>query len=297
MLDRRFSHVVAVGSWGSFTKAAKMVGISQSGITKSIADLEAEIGFPSLYRTAKGVIPTEDGIDFIERATRLLEDAQSLLSGKREHGDPFAQSIKIGICPASIQWLLASPLTTLLKRHPSIRYHLVGSTFDAIQLLRTGAIDVAFGFEEAFADWSQVKRVHFHDAIRFFVRKGHPIMKRGKVTKDILAQYNFVVPQNRGLTALQSAPCLLMSIIGGDICILSTPFPSPDAWSQHQTQSALRRVNFPPRRNLRPHLNGCKARCILPYAGMCCAVRSRWDPPPGVKAFIRAMREKVPSEI
>ena len=299
MLDRRFSHVVAVGSWGSFTKAAKMVGISQSGITKSIADLEAEIGFSLFYRTAKGVIPTEDGIDFIERATRLLEDAQSLLSGKREHGDPFAQSIKIGICPASIQWLLASPLTTLLKRHPSIRYHLVGSTFEStIQLLRTGAIDVAFGFEEAFADWSQVKRVHISMMQSvFFVRKGHPIMKRGKVTKDILAQYNFVVPS-------ESRPY--------GIAIRSM-FTDVDHWRRHlhfiDSFPIARRMvatsdtigvttrEFSASEKFAASFERVQSEGILPYAGMCCAVRSRWDPPPGVKAFIRAMREKVPSEI
>ena len=186
---------------------------------------------------------------------------------------------------------------TLLETSPSIRYHLVGSTFEStIQLLRTGAIDVAFGFEEAFADWSQVKRVHISMMQSvFFVRKGHPIMKRGKVTKDILAQYNFVVPS-------ESRPYgIAIRSMFTDVdhwrrhLHFIDSFPSPDAWSQHQTQWRYD-AEFFRLEKFAASFEWVQSEGILPYADVV-LFDHVGIPRVRVKAFIRAMREKVPSEI
>ena len=96
MLDPRLNHVVAVAHGGSFTKAAEIVGLTQSGITKSIADLERELGFAIFFRTSRGALMTEEGRDFVERAERLLDDARSLLQGSRERGDPYAGPLRVG---------------------------------------------------------------------------------------------------------------------------------------------------------------------------------------------------------
>jgi DNA-binding transcriptional LysR family regulator len=55
--------------------------VTQSAITKSVADLESELGYAIFDRTARGVILTEDGRRFIERAARLRDEAQDLVRG------------------------------------------------------------------------------------------------------------------------------------------------------------------------------------------------------------------------
>lgn len=290
---------MAVAHGGSFTKAAEIVGISQSGITKSIADLERELGYTLFYRTARGAMATEEGRDFIERATRLLEDARTLLAGNREHNDPYAQSLRIGICPASIEWLLASPLTTLLTRHPSIRYELVASSFERIiQLLRTGGVDVAFGFEDAFAEWSDVKREHVSTMQSvFFARKGHPILEIANITKDVLARYDFAVPSDsrpygavfrslfaesgqwqRHLHFIDFFPIVMQIVANSDtIGVTTREFAASEKFAM-----TFERV---------------PADYVLPRSKMCCAIRSRWEPTPAVRAFLRTMREKMPAQI
>ena len=299
MLDRRLDHVVAVAHAGSFTKAAESVGISQSGITKSIADLERELGFSIFYRTARGALLTEDGREFVDRAVRLIEDARMLLAGKREGNDPYAQSLRIGICPASIEWLLAAPLTALLARHPAIRFELVASTFErAVQLLRTGAVDVAVGFEEAFAEWSEIRREHVSTMQSvFFVRKGHPILAGQEVTRAELSRYNFVMPSDsrpygsvirslldeggkwqRQLHVIDFFPIVRRIVATSDAIGVTTYEYS----SSPSFQELFVRV---------PGENP-----LLP-ANMCCATRSRWEPSPAVRAFIKIMREKMPPEV
>jgi DNA-binding transcriptional LysR family regulator len=299
MLDRRLNHVIAIAHCGSFTKAAERTGISQSGITKSIADLERELGYALFFRTARGAMPTEEGREFVERAIRLLDDATALLAGKREKDDPFAQALRIGICPASVEWLLAKPLAELLRRHPTIRFELVASTFErVIQLLRTGSMDVAFGFEEAFADWGEVKRERISSMQSvFFVRKDHPILCGSTVNDALLAQHDFVVPSD-------SRP------YGA---IIRALFDDTGQWQRHlhviDYFPTVRRIvatsdaiGVTTREYSRSEEFSEKFECVpgaspLPRMGMCCAIRSRWEPTPAVRAFLRVMRESMPAEI
>ena len=88
---------MAVARVGSFSGASKAVGVTQSAITKSVADLEQQLGFAIFNRTSRGVAMTPEGRDFIDRAARLLADAADLF-GERDRGaDPFAGSGSTGV--------------------------------------------------------------------------------------------------------------------------------------------------------------------------------------------------------
>ena len=121
MLDRRLNHVLAVAHASSFSGAAAKFGITQSGITRSIADLERELGYTLFYRNGRGVTLTERGRDFVERAGQLIEDTRALFAGGEER-DPYARSLRIGVAPSSLEWRLADPLSSLVARHPSLRF-------------------------------------------------------------------------------------------------------------------------------------------------------------------------------
>lgn len=193
MLDPRLNRAVAVARTASFTKAAAMIGVTQSAITKSIADLEARLGYSLFYRTAKGAMPTDEGRDFVERAARLLEDARELLNGA-EKKDTHSGVLRIGVCPASLEWLLVEPLAEFLSQYPNVRFEIVGGKFETLILqLRGGALDLAVGFDAAFADWKDVVR---HPIKAFeatmFVRRGHSLLELKDVTESDLAKYPIV---------------------------------------------------------------------------------------------------------
>ena len=300
MLDRRLHHIIAVARHGSFTKAAEAVGISQSGITKSVADLEAELGFALFHRTARGAVITEDGREFVERARRLLDDARTLLAGKRGSDDPYAQSLRVGICPASLEWLLSVPLAALLQRHPSIRFELVASSFErVVQLLHTGSVDVAVGFDDAFAEWGgEIKRVHLSTLVSvLFVRLNHPILDRPSVSEIELGHFDFVVPSDskpygsvirslydevgdwqRHLHIIDYFPTVRRIVATSNaIGVTTRDFSRSDAFQD--TFASIDSFN------------------PLPPAELCCAYRARWEPNPAVRAFLRVMREQTPKQL
>jgi DNA-binding transcriptional LysR family regulator len=298
VIDRRLQYVVSTARYGSFTAAADRVGVTQSAITKSVADLERELGYSIFNRTARGVLLTEEGRAFVLRAARLLDEAQDLFRGAFAGSDPYAGVLRIGVCPASLEWLLVEPLAILLARHPGIRLDIVGGTFDrVVQQLRGGAIDVALGYEAAFEQQPDFRREEL-PALRttFFVRQGHPILECDQVTKADIAKYDLISPS--GSSPYDLFWRQIYEESGADpndrihivdyFPIVARLVRNTDAISvvsMHYTHTSIFRSRFA----AVPFL------ASFPPAPLCCATRLRWSPRPAVRAFIKACRERLPS--
>ena len=63
---------------GSITKAAKVMGFTQSGITKMIGSLEKEFGFPLLKRSRSGVVPSAEGERILPTIRAMLVHTDKL---------------------------------------------------------------------------------------------------------------------------------------------------------------------------------------------------------------------------
>lgn len=293
MLDPRLNHLVSVARLGSFTAAARAIGVTQSAVTKGVADLERQLGYAIFHRTARGAMLTERGRDFVERAARLLDDARELLRGDAALDNPYAGVLRIGVCPASLEWLLIEPLAQLVRRHPALRVDVNSSSFERmIQQLRNGAVDVAVGFDPAFRDWPDVDRKLVGELQSvLFVRKGHPLLQEPVLTHDMLSRYPLVSPsdsrpygavirdlfESRGeearshLHVIDYFPVASRIVATSDaLAVVST--------SHAESSSFLRQFQTLPLGLFEP-------------APICCAVRARWEPSAVARAFIHALRE------
>lgn len=297
MLDRRLVHVVATARYGSFTAAAGSVGVTQSAITKSIAELERQLGYVIFNRTARGVSLTEEGRSFVERATRLLDDANELLKGKSGDNDPYAGVLRIGVCPASMEWLLVEPVSLLVQRHPKLRLDISASSFEhMVQQLRTGSVDVALGIEAAFSEQPDFRR----DSLgtlesTFYVRQGHPLLDHEEVTPHDIAQHVMITPsltrpygtmfreiyESQGVAANSRMHIIDHFAIAKRIVsrtdaigVVAVPYTELDVFKQR-----FSRIPY---------------RGPVQQASLCCAVRARWEVRPAVRAFMKACRECWP---
>ncbi len=298
VLERSIYYAVAAARCGSFTAAAERVGVTQSAITKSIGDLEQRLGYPLFDRTARGIVLTEDGRAFIDRAARLLDDVNDLMKDSRRR-DPYAGPLRVGVCPASLEWLLIKPISTVIRRHAQVRFDVSSSSFERMaQQLRNGAVDIAVGFEVAFAEQPDFKREQLAPLrTAYFVRAGHPLAGKAAVDHGSLAMFEFVVPsvsqpyaadirvifESQGLEAASRIhtvdyfPLVERLVSNSDaIGVVSLGYAASPAFA---TRYALIDLVQP-----------------IPPSPLCCARRARWDPPPPVRAFIQACREALPRE-
>lgn len=299
MIDRRLQYVVATARYGSFTAAAaERVGVTQSAITKSVADLEQSLGYSLFNRTARGVILTEEGHGFVLRATRLLEEAQDLFGGGSAGTDPYAGVLRIGVCPASLEWLLVKPLSTLVRRHPTIRLDIVGGTFDRVsQQLRAGAIDVALGYEAAFEQQPDFRREPVASLrTTFFVRQGHPILQCPEVTGADVAKYDLISPSGSSpydfiwRKIYEEAGCNPAEKIH-----IVDYFPIVENLVMNTDAISVVSIQYTQTSIFKSRFASVPFLETLPESKLCCATRSRWAPRPAVRAFIRACCDRLPS--
>ncbi len=292
MLDPRLKYVVAVAREGSFTAAAAAVGISQPAVTKSIADLEREIGYAIFYRTAGGAVPTEEGRSFIERTARVLDDVRELLRTPLKYSDPYAGTLRIGVCPAPLEWQLVDTLDILLQQHPSIRLEVSGASFErVVHQLHSNAIDIAVGFDEAFAGWPEFVRKPIGSLeSTLFVRKGHPLLQR-PVSLDALAEFDFLSPSES--KPYGDAIRKIYDRVGVSwqkkVHIMDY-FPATARLVK--TSDAIAMVNRAYARSetfLRSFAT-FEHPDFFPPSPLCCALRARREPTPASRAFMATIR-------
>lgn len=298
MIDRRLQYVVSTARYGSFTAAAEHVGVTQSAITKSVADLEQQLGYQIFNRTTRGVIVTEEGSSFVERAARLIEEGRDLLRGAASGADPYTGALRIGISPPSLELLLIDPLMTLVARHPRIRLHIIGGTYDRIvQQLRTGSIDVAFGYDAAFSEQSDFQR-HAVAPIEttLFVRKGHPILECEEVTMTEMAKYDLISPS--GSSPYNAAWRAIYEESDDEVydrIHVIDCFPLVTRMVRSSDVLGIASLHYAQTSIFKRYFEAVSVPSLFRAAPLCCATRLRWNPRPAVRAFIKACREHMPS--
>jgi DNA-binding transcriptional LysR family regulator len=108
------------GSLGSYTAAARSLGISPSAVSKSVQRLERQLGLSLFTRTTRSLTLTAEGRELHERALRLLRDAEEIEQiATVARAEPsgtlrIAASLPIGI------HLVAPSLPSFRRRYPAI---------------------------------------------------------------------------------------------------------------------------------------------------------------------------------
>jgi len=291
MIDARLKHVVAAARRGSFTAAAQAIGVTQSAVTKSIGELERQIGYPIFHRTPRGAILTEQGRDFFERAVRLLEDARDLLREPDGQEDPYAGVLRIGVCPASLEWRLVEPITALITRRPSIRFDISGASFERMaQQLRNGAVDVALGFEDAFSDHADFERQPLASLdTAIFVRRGHPLLEAISPTAADLARYDYVTPSDSRPYGTRIRDLYESQGIDSRSRIhVVDYFPLVKRIVANSNAVGVVAAQYTRTAAFQKRFAVVEVVSRFPPASLCCAVRAKREPTPAVRAFLSA---------
>lgn len=116
---------IRVVETGSFSAAAKHLNVGQPAVSKSVAQLEARLGVRLLIRSTRGLMPTEAGRNFYERARRAIEEADEADVAARGAGNGFVGRLRVS-APVTFASLHVVPrLPPFLAEHPDLSIDLV----------------------------------------------------------------------------------------------------------------------------------------------------------------------------
>ncbi len=115
---------VEVVERGSFTAAAKRLGISKSIASRRILQLELALKTTLLNRTTRGLAPTEAGKAFALRCRDLLKQLEEACDAASGRSDEVSGLIRL-TAPASFEQALVVPvLAGLMAKHPGLSFQV-----------------------------------------------------------------------------------------------------------------------------------------------------------------------------
>ena len=148
MSDRLFALrlFARVARTGSFSRAARELGVSQPSASRIAAELEREVGAALMTRTTRGLTLTEAGTDYLARIEPILaalEEADHAARGTGELRGSLRVALTLGFGVREVIPLLPA----FMQLHPALRIDLLMN--DRHQNLVTEGVDVALRFGDA----------------------------------------------------------------------------------------------------------------------------------------------------
>lgn len=132
-----------VANTGNITKAAEELMISQPAISKSIKNLEEQLGGQLFIRTKRGVILTDEGKEFYNYISRAMEYIYNAENKFKDLINLNTGTIKIGISSTLTKEFLTPYLEIFHSKYPKIDIQIITNlSGELIPKLKNGLIDI-----------------------------------------------------------------------------------------------------------------------------------------------------------
>lgn len=184
-----------VANYGNITKASEELMISQPAISKSIKNLEEQLGGQLFVRTKRGVFLTEEGKEFYNYIKQAMEYIHRAENKFTDLINLEVGSIRIGISTTLVKEFLLPYLEEFHSLYPKIDIEIVTDVAAVlIPKLRNGLIDVVVlnlnGMED-YDDISFTKCRELHDV--FVVGKAFEDLSKKKISLKELNNYPIIL--------------------------------------------------------------------------------------------------------
>lgn len=182
--------VRTIREFGTVTRAARELGITQSAASQQLLDLEDRIGRQLFERTRRRMVLTEVGEEFLDRAIPLLREVDAL--------EAYVQHLasgETGTLRVSSDSILCFPwLPGVIRRfrrlHPGVVVHLVQHR-DVLHAMTQKKLDVGLTYPRTVPDDLEVHPL-FDDEMLAVLPPTHPLTTRSKITPANLSGEDFV---------------------------------------------------------------------------------------------------------
>lgn len=185
-------HFVVLAELGAFVQAAKALYLTQPALTRSIQGLEDELGGRLFDRLGRRIALTPFGQEVLQRARRLVADAEALKqTGKGLHAGLIG-TLRIGLSSGPGA-LLSTPLMLhMAEHHPKLQLQISrGHTELLVHELRAQHLDAVIVDVRSLRPSADLQISQaFELAAGFLVRPDHPLRQRGRpVSLDEVLAY------------------------------------------------------------------------------------------------------------
>ena len=195
----KFRHLqtfIEVARQKSVGKAAEVLSITQPAVTRTIRELEDDLGASLFEREGRGIRISAFGEVFLKHAGESIaavrRGVDSIAQAKRSIGPP----IRIGALPTASASLMPEAVAEFLRAGTGSRATVVtGENRWLLDALRIGELDLVVG---RLAAPERMTGLHFEplyaEEVVFLVRAGHALVQRRNFSLGEIANFTVLMP-------------------------------------------------------------------------------------------------------
>ena len=171
--------LIAVAEQGGLRRGARHLGLAQPAISKSIRDLEHELGAPLFERASTGMVLTPLGKAFLRRSTAVQAELDRAYDEAKQFRGIHNGTVRIGLSPAPHVAMLPRVLPRFRRRYPDVRLDITEGLFPLLgPVLRDAGLDFYIGSlsENGLGSEYSVETLLETERV-VLCRPGHPLEK------------------------------------------------------------------------------------------------------------------------
>ncbi|AOW93746.1 LysR family transcriptional regulator [Rhodococcus sp. WMMA185] len=212
---RQLEYFVAVAEEANFTRAARRVHISQSGISAQIRQLEHDLGATLIDRSSRTATLTPAGEAVLEHARAMLASANAVRQAVDDVQELVRGRLVVGMVTACTIGGLFDALSEFHLAHPGVEIALIEDNSDRlVEQVRAGVLDLALvGTATAPPEGLNALTI-ISERVVGAVPPSHPLAGRRSVTLADLADHPIVsMPQGTGIRTVFDRACADAGIV------------------------------------------------------------------------------------
>ncbi|MDO6460632.1 LysR family transcriptional regulator [Granulosicoccaceae sp. 1_MG-2023] len=152
-------YLLAVAGTGSFTAAARQLGVPPSSVSRRVSELEARLGAELVLRTTRTVSLTEVGTQYCRDAEKLLHQLALADDAVRDYQSAPQGVLKVNALVGFGERILLPLLERFVEQHPRVRLDVTLTD----ELSKPGSEDVDLAIRGGFAPDERVMAVRLLD--------------------------------------------------------------------------------------------------------------------------------------
>jgi DNA-binding transcriptional LysR family regulator len=195
MDNQNLKAFIAVASTGSFSEAADHLYLTQSAISKRIAQLEELIGKRLFDRIARKVSLTEAGRELLPRAKRILKEYENAMQAINDLSGEASGTLRLAISHHLGLHRLPPILKEFSQRYPNVTLDIKFMDSEkAYEQVLQGQSEVGVITLALDSHHNINSQIIWNDPLRFICAQDHPLAGLSQPSLQNLAAYPIILP-------------------------------------------------------------------------------------------------------
>lgn len=183
---QQLEYIIAVDQYRHFAQAADHCHITQPTLSTMINKLEQELEVHIFDRTRHPVVPTQEGVEILKQARRVLAEADRIKQIVTDLKEEIHGELKLGIIPTVAPFLLPLILNDFLQRYPQLKLSISEYTTEHIvEKLHSGELDAGILATPLHIDNIRETPLYNEEFVVYAGGKEDIIRKKYVIPKDI----------------------------------------------------------------------------------------------------------------